>query len=264
MENSKLKSVVQKMKAQSNLIWNREKELIKNAVENKTNEQLKILEVGSGPGVVTEKICALFPNSSVTCLELDQELLEFHKEHASENAKKQINIIQGNISEIDLGEEQYDLVFARLVLQHVVEVDKAIHNINKLLKKGGKLIVTDVDEGLFGIIDPPISELEYILDQHIQEQVIEGGDRFIGRKLWRKMKQSDFSKVTLELIPVNSDELGIQAFIPQVDYEEMETMIDNKLINMSDIEKTRVAAEKFLKSEYPFALLVLFFVIGEK
>lgn len=264
MENTKLKSVVQKMEAQSNLIWAREKKLIEDAIGNKTGEELKILEVGSGPGVITEKICNLFPNSLVTCLELDQELLEFHKEHASENTKKQINIVQGNISEIDLGEEQYDIVFARLVLQHVVEVDKAIQNINKLLKKGGKLVVTEVDEGLFGIIDPPFPELEYILNQHIQEQVIEGGDRFIGRKLWRKMKQANFSKVNLELIPVNSDELGIQAFAPQVDYEEMETMIDNKLIDMSDIDKTRAAAERFLKSEYPFALLVLFFVVGEK
>ena len=41
-------------------------------------------------------------------------------------------------------------------------------------------------------------------------------------------------------------------------------MIDNKLIDMSDIDKTRAAAERFLKSEYPFALLVLFFVVGEK
>ena len=89
-------------------------------------------------------------------------------------------------------------------------------------------------------------------------------DRFIGRKFWRMLKAADFGKVDFELLPVNSDEVGIESFIPQLDYEEMSTMIENDLLVEEDIERVKQAADKFLESDYPFALLVLFFVVGTK
>ena len=82
--------------------------------------------------------------------------------------------------------------------------------------------------------------------------------------MWRLLKGVNFSSIDLDLIPINSDEVGINAFVPQVDYEEMGTMIDNGLIKQEDIDNLKVAAEKFLESDYPFALLVLFFVTGTK
>ena len=203
-------------------------------------------------------------NAKPSMPELDEDFVNYSSDVLPNELDNRVEIIQGDITNFELEAESYDIVYARLVLQHVHGVDIALKNAYRALKKGGKILITDVDEGLFGIIDPPIPELAYALGQHIQEQVIEGGDRFIGRKFWRMLKSADFSKVDFELLPVNSDEVGIEAFIPQVDYEEMSTMIENDLLVEEDIEKVKQAANKFLEADYPFALLVLFFVVGTK
>lgn len=263
MEAEKCKRLIQRMEVQANLTWEREVKLVSEQVGDVT-KQMRILEVGSGPGVITRRLCKLFPNATVTCIELDDEFYEYSSATLPEELDRRVEIRKGDITSIELENESYDLVYTRLVLQHVHDVPKALENIYAALKKGGKILITDVDEGLFGIIDPPVPELSYVYGQHIKEQVIEGGDRFISRKLWRMLKTADFSKVSLDLIPVNSDELGIQAFLPQLDYEEMGTMIDNNLLTEDDIEKVKAAADKFLKADYPYALLVLFFVVGTK
>lgn len=263
MEMNKLESVIHRMETQTNLTWKRERNLILAHVSN-PRDHLNILEIGSGPGVITEKLCDLFPNSQITSVELDKDLLEYHKRNLSDESRKRVTILQGDVAEIELGVEQYDIVYARLVLQHVHQVEEALKNMRRSLKENGKIIVTDIDEGLYGIIDPPVPELEYVLGKHIEEQIIEGGDRFIGRKLWRKLKAENYSDINLDLIPVNSDEIGMEAFVPQLDYEEMSSMIENQLITANDINKVKTAVDKFMMSEHPFALLVLFFVVAVK
>lgn len=263
MEAAKVERLIQRMEVQANLTWKREVKLVQDYVTN-SDVPMKILEIGSGPGVITRRLCAMFPNATVTCLELDDDFVEYSTKTLPEELKNRVTILKGDITNAELEADSYDLVYARLVLQHVHGVDLALANIYKALKPGGKVLITDVDEGLFGIIDPAIPELSYALGQHVQEQVIEGGDRFIGRKFWRMLKAANFSTVNLDLLPVNSDEVGIEAFIPQVDYEEMATMIDNDLLVQEDIEKVKMAATKFLEADYPFALLVLFFVVGTK
>ncbi|MCY7118522.1 methyltransferase domain-containing protein [Streptococcus mutans] len=263
MQTEKYTRLIQRMEVQAKLTWNREIKLIQENVAD-PKDKLKILEIGSGPGVITKKLCELFPNAQITCLELDSDFVEYSKTALPDDYKERVEILKGDITQIDLDEEVYDIVYARLVLQHVHGVDKALENAHKALKKGGQILITDIDEGLFGIIDPEVPELSYVYGQHIQEQVLEGGDRYIGRKLWRMLKNANFSTVDLDLIPVNSDEVGINSFLPQVDYEEMGTMIDNDLLSQDDIDKVKIAADKFLQSDYPFALLVLFFVVGTK
>lgn len=263
MQTEKCERLIKRMDVQANLTWAREEKLIRSHVDD-VNAPLRILEIGSGPGTITRRLCKIFPNAEITCLELDEDFVNYSSDVLPNELDNRVEIVQGDITNVELEAESYDLVYARLVLQHVHGVDLALANAYRALKKGGKILITDVDEGLFGIIDPPIPELAYALGQHIQEQVIEGGDRFIGRKFWRMLKAADFGKVDFDLLPVNSDEVGIEAFIPQVDYEEMSTMIENDLLVEEDIEKVKQAAGKFLTADYPFALLVLFFVVGTK
>lgn len=263
MQHEKYTRLIQRMEVQAELTWKREVKLIREKIED-VNKELRILEIGSGPGVITKKLCELFPKAHITCLEYDSDFAEYSREVLPEKFKNRVDIREGDIAEVTLEENHFDLVYGRLVFQHIHDVKGALENTFKSLKNGGTILITDIDEGLFGIVDPKVPELEYIYKQHIQEQIIEGGDRFIGRKLWRLLKGVNFSSIDLDLIPINSDEVGINAFVPQVDYEEMGTMIDNGLIKQEDIDNLKVAAEKFLESDYPFALLVLFFVTGTK
>lgn len=263
MEKEKFERFIAKMEVQANLSWKKEVKIIKGELED-LNKPLRILEIGSGPGIITERLLKLFPNSKITALEIDENAYAYAKEKLSGKYGDRVEFIQGDITTIELEKEKYDIVYSRLVLQHVHGVQAAVKNAFNVLKKDGHFIITDIDEGLFGIIDPPMPHLQYVLKQHIQEQIIEGGDRFIGRKLYKMLKENQFSEVELNLLAINSDDVGIESFVPQVDYKEMGTMIDNNLISQEDIDKVREETERFKNGKDSYALLVMFSVIGKK
>lgn len=42
---------------------------------------MSVLELGSGPGFITEQLLALLPTSQITCVEIDHNLIEQAKQH---------------------------------------------------------------------------------------------------------------------------------------------------------------------------------------
>lgn len=83
----------------------------------------KVLDIGAGSGALIN----LIPNS--TGLDI---------------APKQPDIIKGDISNIPFGDRSFDTVFATEIFEHLdnATLNKGIDEINRVLKKGGHLIVT--------------------------------------------------------------------------------------------------------------------------
>ena len=52
------------------------------------------------------------------------------------------------------------------------------------------------------------------------------GDRQIGRKLWRLLAEAGYDHLGLDVLAFHSDELGLQAFLPQYDPERYRAFVD--------------------------------------
>ena len=52
------------------------------------------------------------------------------------------------------------------------------------------------------------------------------GDRHIERQLWRMLKAAGFQDLNLELIASHSDELGMDAFLPQLDPDFLSQLVN--------------------------------------
>ncbi len=64
---------IQRLAAQARLGWEKEvRTLSWSGLEN----GMSLIELGSGPGFVTEALLALVPKSQITCLEIDTMLLQ--------------------------------------------------------------------------------------------------------------------------------------------------------------------------------------------
>src|SRR5215218_8964985 len=70
--NDNLDKEIERLRVQALCGWDKES---RNLAWFGLRDGMSILEVGSGPGFVTEQFLALCPNSHVTCVEIDPDLI---------------------------------------------------------------------------------------------------------------------------------------------------------------------------------------------
>jgi trans-aconitate methyltransferase len=99
----------------------------------------RCLEVGAGRGSVARWLAKrVGPSGSVIALDLDTSLLAGLDE-------PNVEILSGDVLEIELAEESFDLIHTRLVLMHIPERRRVIERMVSLLAPGGWLVVEELD-----------------------------------------------------------------------------------------------------------------------
>lgn len=73
------------------------------------------LEVGSGPGFITEQLLESVPNGSITCLEINPALLAQAEDYLQDKASQRVRFIEGSVMDIQLEANQFDCAYARFV-----------------------------------------------------------------------------------------------------------------------------------------------------
>ena len=139
--------------------WEREAELF---VRHGLRPDADVVEAGCGPGFVTERLLDLVPNGSVTAFDLDPRMVELASARVAGRAR--VGVARGSVTDTGLQDASADAVIARLVLQHVPNVDAALAELRRLLRAGGRLIVLDVDDGATLLVDPAPAFLRPLLE----------------------------------------------------------------------------------------------------
>ena len=120
---------------------------------------LRILDVGCGGGLLTEPLQRLGAN--VTGLDASAEAIKAAKEHASV-VGLDIDYRIGDLSTIPNELDQFDVVIASEVIEHVLDPQSFIEEIHKLISPGGKLIITTLNRSLMSLLGAKIFA-EYLL-----------------------------------------------------------------------------------------------------
>mgnify|MGYP003295617224 CR=1 FL=1 len=179
-----LNNEVNRLETQAKLGWNKEFRTLKWLG---LKDGMKILDVGSGTGVYTELLLENLPNSTITALEVDKNIMSIAKDRLSKYSDKRVNFKIGTIMNSGLIESSYDFIICRFVFQHLENPIMAAKEIYKLLKPGGIVAIIDSDRGLYGVSDPDIlfkSGRNYI--RQIEKRT--SWNREIGRKLIKILK----------------------------------------------------------------------------
>jgi len=252
---------IQRLAAQARLGWEKEARTLS---WFGLKDGMPLLELGSGPGFITEALLTLLPNSPITCLEIDSTLLKQAEQYLKTKANNRVHFVEGSVMDTRLTDNSFDFAYARLLFQHLPDPLGAAKEIWRVLKPGGKLVIYDIDDEIFGLIHPPVPEFSSVLEKFGQAQAAQGGNRHIGRSLWRILKAAGFSNLDLEVVASHSDNIGIEPFLPQMDPDRLLPLVKVGLVSELELEKIRASRDKFLASPEPYILTLSLMVCGEK
>ena len=99
-----------------------------------------ILDVGTGTGVLIPYLTrAVGPAGSVTAVDYSEKMIKICRTKHSH--LKNVNLELKNIEEDAFSTESFDAVICFGVFPHLENKEKALRNINRTLKLGGKLVI---------------------------------------------------------------------------------------------------------------------------
>jgi ubiquinone/menaquinone biosynthesis C-methylase UbiE len=256
-----LDAEIQRLAAQARLGWGKESRTLS---WFGLKDGMSLLELGSGPGFITGQLLDLLPTSPVTCLDVDSALLAQAEHYLHGKANQRVRFVEGSVMDTRLEGNQFDFAYARFLFQHLPDPIGAAKEIWRVLKPGGKLVIKDIDDELFGLFQPPLPGLSTVIEKFGQAQAARGGNRHIGRSLWRILEAAGFRNQDLEVIAGHSDNLGVEPFLEQIDPDRMLPLVKMGLLSEQDLELFRVSRTEFLDSPEPYTLWLSLMVCGEK
>lgn len=124
-------------------------DLIADCVERLHPDATELLDIGCGAGNYSLKILERLPGVKVTLVDLSAPMLTRAKQRITTIAGVQTEAIQGDVREVDVGEQQYDIIVAAAVLHHLrtdAEWHSVFQKLFNALKPGGSFWVSDLVE----------------------------------------------------------------------------------------------------------------------
>ncbi|RMF59132.1 MAG: class I SAM-dependent methyltransferase [Calditrichaeota bacterium] len=124
------------------------KEFFSDAVREKAFEVAGIekgkvaADLGAGTGFITEGLISA--GLQVIAVDQSEQMLEVMKQKFS--GVEGIDYRMGDAEALPLDDQSVDYVFANMYLHHVEEPITAIREMVRILKPGGKVVITDLDE----------------------------------------------------------------------------------------------------------------------
>lgn len=122
-------------------------ELITEASKRIVPEAKHLLDVGCGAGNYSLMMLTKIPDLNCTLVDLSKPMLDKAIERVSEKTKGSVVILQGDIRDVELNENHFDIILAGAVLHHLRDDndwETTFEKLFKLLKPGGCLMISDL------------------------------------------------------------------------------------------------------------------------
>lgn len=153
-----------------------------------------VLEVAAGTCICGRALAPFVKD--ITCLDLTEEMLMQGKKLAEESQIKNIYFQAGNAEKLPYEAESFDLVITRLSFHHFTDPGKPFQEMQRVLKKGGKLVIWDMEA---------VEECLRTINDKIEKMRDPSHTKILSREEFEKMFEKNFVLQCEEttLVPVN-------------------------------------------------------------
>jgi ubiquinone/menaquinone biosynthesis C-methylase UbiE len=176
---------------------------------------LRCLDVGCGGGDVTLDLASLVgPTGHVVGVDVDATEIELARADS-----EQVDSIEFRVGDLGdgLGEEEYDVVYARFVLTHLDDPESAVRTMRRALRPGGRLVVEDIDfRGSF--CEPASAAFERYEEIYEKAARANGGDPWIAPRIPAMLLRAGFERVQPHVVQV-ADLAGESKLMPALTLE---------------------------------------------
>jgi tRNA (cmo5U34)-methyltransferase len=110
-------------------------------------EAKNLLDIGCGAGNYTLMMLSKIKNLNCTLVDLSKPMLDRAFERVSKETGGEVKLIQGDIREILLGGNYFDIILAGAVLHHLrddADWEKTFGKLFRILKPGGCIMISDL------------------------------------------------------------------------------------------------------------------------
>ena len=124
-------------------------ELVARAAAATCPEARDLLDVGCGAGNFSLRLLERLPGMNAVLLDLSGPMLERAKQRVGAATAGRVATLQGDIREIDLGAERFDVIVAASVLHHLradAEWEAVFAKFHRALRPGGSVWISDLVE----------------------------------------------------------------------------------------------------------------------
>jgi len=173
-------------------------------------ETSSVLEVGSGLGILASEVARLVPRGEVFGVEYSPEQLS-----KAESSRPNLRFVRGDAHALDFEDARFDVVYCRYVLEHLADPPRALREMWRVLKPGGKVFLQE-NNILVSMLHPECPRFETLWRQFAVLQERLGGDALIGKKLLPLLKAAGFREIVLSIQP-EVHHSGSRGFLPWVE-----------------------------------------------
>lgn len=184
----------------------------------------KILEVGTGQGLRAFKMAEMEKDCHVIGVDRSSEMLT--QAQSLHGGKANLEFKQADIYQLPFEDNSFDFIYARLVFMHLSDPIKALHNLKRVLKPKGVLLIEDADRDCM-FFEPSTKNFPVFWEKVQAGQRKLGGDPNVGRKLAPYFKQLMLQDIAVEMQPIYGSGKDI-AFLAETLMPSLNIYLDPK------------------------------------
>ena len=198
----------------------------------------KLLEVGCGVGAQTEILLRHFPEVEITAIDLNDRQLNAAKEFHSNNQR--VTFQKMNAKSMNFDDDSFDAAFLCWVLEHIPQPQQVVNELFRVIKKGGKVVISEVMNSTF-FLDPYSPHIWKYWMAFNDFQFSQAGDPFVGAKLGNFLSNAGFADIVTTIKSEHRDarspELRSEAL---VDWRSLMLSAKDELISAGCINQELV------------------------
>ncbi len=155
----------------------------------------RILDLGGGEGQLSVVLREIYPDAHIVCIDRDPEAIAAARQQTQPAGGGKIEYLVGDVEQ-GLPDGPFDLVYASMLMQHIIQHDALIAAVYQQLAAGGYFWLKDPDNRVMTAFDnPDYRELMRLLYQ-TSEAI--GANPYISDYLADKLRAAGFNDVRSE------------------------------------------------------------------
>src|SRR5438034_3602421 len=237
---------------------------VKQYMAHRVRSGAEVLSVGCGPGVILREISALDPSVRATGIDVSADRVEEAKRR--NRGIPQLNFVRGDARAMEFASDSFDLVYSRMLLEHLKDKEGAVRERARVCKRGGTVLLQDLDgQLLWHYPEDPV--VQGTAEKVVRALEATGFDPFVGRKLFWLARNAGLKNVEVQaegyhLIAGEVEPAILQQW--ELKLEIAKPLLARSLASESEArEHTRIFLE-YLRRPDTLTYSTVFTVTGEK